>query len=104
MNHVFIIGSKGIPAAYGGFESFVDKLTAERKSNTIQYLSLIHISQSEVYVIPDKSQVYYNFNGAQRNYQNASDRHLLYGSFVETIKADMISLHTENEGGCCRMS
>ena len=61
-------------------------------------------TQSEVYVIPDKSQVYYNFNGAQRNYQNASDRHLLYGSFVETIKADMISLHTENEGGCCRMS
>lgn len=37
MDHVFIIGSKGIPAAYGGFESFVDKLTAERKSNTIQY-------------------------------------------------------------------
>ena len=25
--HVFIIGSKGIPAHYGGFESFVDRLT-----------------------------------------------------------------------------
>lgn len=27
MQHVFIIGSKGIPGAYGGFETFVDKLT-----------------------------------------------------------------------------
>ena len=29
---VFIIGSKGIPASYGGFETFVEKLTAYRKS------------------------------------------------------------------------
>lgn len=35
--HVFIIGSKGIPAAYGGFESFVDRLTYYRKSENIQY-------------------------------------------------------------------
>ena len=25
--NIFIIGSKGIPAKYGGFETFVDKLT-----------------------------------------------------------------------------
>lgn len=31
MRNVFIIGSKGIPAAYGGFETFVDKLTQEHK-------------------------------------------------------------------------
>ena len=30
MKDVFIIGSKGIPAKYGGFETFVDKLTEER--------------------------------------------------------------------------
>ena len=35
--HVFIIGSKGIPAAYGGFESFVDRLTFYRKSDKLQY-------------------------------------------------------------------
>lgn len=35
--HIFIIGSKGIPAAYGGFESFVDRLTCYRKSDNIQY-------------------------------------------------------------------
>ena len=27
MQHVFIIGSKGIPGNYGGYETFVDKLT-----------------------------------------------------------------------------
>lgn len=35
--HVFIIGSKGIPAKYGGFESFVEKLTFYRKSEDIHY-------------------------------------------------------------------
>ena len=34
---VFIIGSKGIPAKYGGFETFVDKLTENRKNNNIKY-------------------------------------------------------------------
>ena len=35
--HVFIIGSKGIPAAYGGFETFVEKLTAHRVSEKLCY-------------------------------------------------------------------
>lgn len=35
--NIFIIGSKGIPAAYGGFESFVDKLTFYKKSADICY-------------------------------------------------------------------
>ncbi len=34
---VFIIGSKGIPAAYGGFETFVEKLTAYKVSEKIRY-------------------------------------------------------------------
>ena len=34
---VYIIGSKGIPAKYGGFETFVDKLTAYQRDNSIQY-------------------------------------------------------------------
>lgn len=34
---VFIIGSKGIPANYGGFETFVDKLTKYRKNKNIKY-------------------------------------------------------------------
>ncbi|MCR5467571.1 MAG: DUF1972 domain-containing protein [Lachnospiraceae bacterium] len=37
MKHVFIIGSKGIPASYGGFESFVDALVTGKKSEEIKY-------------------------------------------------------------------
>ena len=33
MQNVFIIGSKGIPAAYGGYETFVDKLTEYHRNN-----------------------------------------------------------------------
>lgn len=35
--NIFIIGSKGIPAKYGGFETFVEYLTLERKNKQIQY-------------------------------------------------------------------
>lgn len=35
--HVFIIGSKGIPAKYGGFETFVEELTKGRMSPNIHY-------------------------------------------------------------------
>ena len=28
MQHVFIIGSRGLPAQYGGFETFVDQLVS----------------------------------------------------------------------------
>lgn len=35
--HVFIVGSKGIPAKYGGFETFVENLTARKKSEEILY-------------------------------------------------------------------
>ena len=38
MQHVFIIGSKGIPGAYGGYETFVDKLTEyHQNSDNIKY-------------------------------------------------------------------
>lgn len=32
MQHVFIVGSKGIPGAYGGYETFVDQLTAHHQN------------------------------------------------------------------------
>lgn len=35
--NVYIIGSKGIPAKYGGFETFVEKLTEYQQDSTIQY-------------------------------------------------------------------
>lgn len=37
MQHVFIVGSKGIPANYGGYETFVEKLTENQASADIKY-------------------------------------------------------------------
>ena len=37
MQHVFIIGSKGIPANYGGYETFVEKLTENQVLPDIKY-------------------------------------------------------------------
>ncbi len=34
MQHIFIVGSKGIPGAYGGYETFVDKLTEYHQDHT----------------------------------------------------------------------
>lgn len=35
--NVFIVGAKGIPAKYGGYESFVEQLTARKVSDNIHY-------------------------------------------------------------------
>lgn len=37
MKNIFIIGSKGIPANYGGFETFVDELVTRKKDKNIRY-------------------------------------------------------------------
>lgn len=55
MKHVFIIGSKGIPAKYGGFETFVEKLIEGQKSKEIKY----HVS-----CLADKSKEF-EHNGAR---------------------------------------
>lgn len=55
MKNIFIIGSKGIPAKYGGFETFVDKLTEKQQSEEIKY----HVSC----LASDNKE--YNHNGAR---------------------------------------
>lgn len=37
MNNVFIMGSKGIPAQYGGFETFVEELVKRKTNENIKY-------------------------------------------------------------------
>lgn len=38
MQHVYVIGSKGLPGSYGGYETFLDKLTEYHQNNrNIQY-------------------------------------------------------------------
>ncbi|RXZ01500.1 beta 1-4 rhamnosyltransferase Cps2T [Fictibacillus sp. S7] len=49
MKHVFIIGSKGIPAVYGGFETFVDYLTSRKKSKDISYHVSCLANDNEVF-------------------------------------------------------
>lgn len=55
MKNIFIIGSKGIPANYGGFETFVDKLVTYRKNKDIKYY---------VSCISDNEDTF-EYNGAQ---------------------------------------
>lgn len=52
---VFIVGSKGIPAAYGGFETFVEKLTGYQVSEGIRY----HVAK----IAEDEER--YEYNGAK---------------------------------------
>ncbi len=54
MVHVFIVGSKGIPANYGGFETFVENLTARKDSAEIHY----HVS------CMDNNEKHFTYNGA----------------------------------------
>lgn len=53
--HVFIIGCKGIPANYGGFETFVEKLTEHKQSEHLQYY---------VSCLSDNN-MHYTYNGAE---------------------------------------
>ena len=76
--NVFIIGSKGIPARYGGFETFVEKLTKYWKRNDVKF----HISCPKIYSKSD-----YEYNNARCFIINISK----LGSF-RSIIYDLISL------------
>lgn len=54
---VFIIGSKGIPAKYGGFETFVEKLTEKKVSPHIRYHIACAVDEAKM---PEE----YTYNGA----------------------------------------
>lgn len=59
--HVYIIGSKGIPAKYGGFETFVEKLTEYNQDTSIKY----HIAcMSENSAKSDIYGKHFEYNGA----------------------------------------
>ncbi|WP_373305662.1 beta 1-4 rhamnosyltransferase Cps2T [Secundilactobacillus yichangensis] len=58
--HVYIIGSKGIPARYGGYETFVDKLTAGQQDKNIQYHVAARSDNSEFGGKPS-----FSYNGAE---------------------------------------
>ena len=48
VQNIFIVGSKGIPGAYGGYETFVDKLTEyHQNEQCIRYHVACMISECE---------------------------------------------------------
>lgn len=54
--HIYIIGSKGIPAKYGGFETFVEELTNHKINQDIKY----HVS-----CLSEGTKENFNHNGAE---------------------------------------
>lgn len=57
--HVFIVGSKGIPANYGGYETFLEYLTAKQQNKDIQY----HVA-CKVTTKQEAKQKHFEHNGA----------------------------------------
>lgn len=68
--HVFIIGSKGIPANYGGFEFFVDRLTFYTKEKNIKYHVSCAVYNSEEYQKLDKEFTYHDAHCFRINVPN----------------------------------
>jgi rhamnosyltransferase len=60
--NVYIIGSKGIPAKYGGFETFVEKLTEKQANFDIQYHTACMEENSKKSGIMEE---YFQYNGAK---------------------------------------
>ncbi|OIM20764.1 glycosyl transferase [Oenococcus oeni] len=60
MQQVYIIGSKGIPANYGGFETFVEKLTAGQKNKQIKY----HVASRSDNSKQARKQKHFEYNNA----------------------------------------
>ena len=56
MKDIFIVGSKGIPAQYGGYETFVDELVTRQVNKNIKY----HVACMTF----NKPPKHYEYNGA----------------------------------------
>lgn len=56
MRHVFIIGSRGLPAQYGGFETFVEALVSHQVSHQLKY----HVAC----LSDDRTGQHFDFRGA----------------------------------------
>ncbi|MGG6794975.1 UNVERIFIED_CONTAM: glycosyltransferase family 1 protein [Streptococcus canis] len=62
MQDVFIIGSRGLPAKYGGFETFVEELISHQKDKNIRY----HVAC----LSDTKHKVHFDYKGADCFYLN----------------------------------
>lgn len=57
MKDIFVVGSKGIPANYGGFETFVDNLVSRQENKEIKY----HVACMSL----KGKRKHYEYNGAE---------------------------------------
>ncbi|QNQ82769.1 beta 1-4 rhamnosyltransferase Cps2T [Lactobacillus sp. PV012] len=57
VKNIFIVGSKGIPAQYGGYETFVDELVTRQQDKNIKY----HVACMTF----NKETKHYDYNGAE---------------------------------------
>jgi rhamnosyltransferase len=91
--HIFIVGCKGIPTRYGGFETFVDKLTEYTTDDDIQY----HVSRILNGNDYDENNSEYEYNGAHcfdiKQRMNGPQKAIFYD--VDAIKycIDFIRKH-----------
>lgn len=77
MKIVSILGTVGVPAAYGGFETLADNLVCFKSTETVQYRLSIYCSGS----------------GGAEYYQTASLRYVNIGANgVSSIFYDIVSL------------
>ncbi len=85
LQKVYIIGSKGIPAKYGGFETFVEKLTEYHANKNVKYYVACMAENSK------KSNLY----GEQFIYNNATclNIHVPQIGPARAIYYDMVSLN-----------
>lgn len=49
--HIFIIGSRGLPAKYGGFETFVEELVKHQSNQNIKYHVACQSENSDIEVV-----------------------------------------------------
>ena len=80
MKDIFIVGSKGIPAQYGGYETFVDNLVTRQVSRDVKY----HVACMTF----NKETKDYNYNGA--------DCHEIYVPDIGGPKAILYDLKALN--------
>lgn len=62
VKHIYIIGSKGIPAKYGGFETFVEKLTESNDTGDFKFHVACMLENS---LKSDISEMIFEYNGAE---------------------------------------
>ncbi|MDT2842082.1 beta 1-4 rhamnosyltransferase Cps2T [Vagococcus lutrae] len=97
IRHVYIIGSKGIPAKYGGFETFVEKLTEYQTDFSIKYHVACMKENSEKSNISEDEFEYNNAHCFNINVPNIGPGKAVYYDILSLKKAIQIARNNGDE-------